>query len=119
MLRIWLFLMLSIILFILSKEAGKIDANKVLARQARAISVEFTKSFKEDLISLKGENYAKQKIEEIRNAAQKGALALIWRNTSETIILMFGVTGNVKGKPIEIFRINNSKILFLSPALPN
>ncbi|WP_141215668.1 hypothetical protein [Hahella sp. CCB-MM4] len=80
-------------------------------RNARPVDIIFSHSFYDNLSLNKGENFSSQIIEDIKKASRTGALALIWRTSDETIILMFGSSGKFHGKPIEILRINNSEII--------
>jgi hypothetical protein len=111
LLRIWSWLWLLVALFFSSQQAGAIDAKKVMEGNARAVDIIFSKTFKENLIISKGEPWADQKISEIQKAAKNNALVLIWRSSNDTILLIFGSSGDNHGKPIEILRINSKEIV--------
>lgn len=111
LLRLWVWLWLILALFWISQEAGRIDARKVFDKQARGVNIFFADAFKKDLAANENKHWAEQRIAEIRKASELGAVALIWRSSEESILLMFGTSGELKGVPIEILRINNSYIV--------
>ena len=110
-LKIWSWFFLIVGLFFVSQQAGRYDGSYIKENGARSSQVILSKSFLEDMKANMGENWAKQKVEEITRASKNSALALIWRNGSESIFLMFGSTGKLHGKPLEIIRINNNSIV--------
>jgi len=110
-LRVWVWFWLSVALSFVSIEAGRVDAQKVFNKDAQSVKVYLTKSFKEEIAASYGNEYAEVRISEILEANEKGALALIWRNANEIILLMYGVSGQFHGKPLEILRINNRFIV--------
>lgn len=106
----WSWVCLITALFFLSQQAGALDAQKVKNTQARPVKLILSKSFKNNLISIKGENWANQRMDAINKASNNGALALIWRNSNETILLIFGTSGKFLKKPMEVLRLNNKDI---------
>jgi len=110
-LHVWSWTLLFTMLFFLSQQAGSYDAAQIKNKKWRPISlIIFSKSFKESLVITKSENYAKARINELNQAASNDALALIWRNSNETILMQASDSGSNKGEPIKILRIDNSHI---------
>lgn len=104
-------------LFFMSQQAGELDADKVKNGNARPVELVFSKSFKNNLISSRGRLWADQRIKELNRASKNKALALIWRNSDETILLLLGDSGDLYRTPIEVIRVNNGDIaaIFTSP----
>jgi len=112
-LTIWSWVCLITALFYMSQQAGALDANNVKRGNARPVQIVLSESFKKNLIVTMGKEWTTQRIEEINRASKNKALALIWRNSNETILLLLGDTGDRYKKPIEIQRINNSDIVVI------
>jgi hypothetical protein len=115
-LNIWSWACLITALFYLSQQAGELDANKVKNGNARPVEIVLSESFKKNLMATGGKEWAAQRIEEINRASKNKALALIWRNSNETILLLLGDSGDTYKKPIEVLRINNGDIVAIFAA---
>ena len=111
LLRLWVWIGLALAVFFVSQLAGRLDAQSVLDGHARTVNLFFTPDFEKHLAANLGKNGATQRVQEIRKASEKGALALIWRSANETILLLYGTSGQFHGCPLEILRMRDSYIL--------
>lgn len=108
------FIAFAVGLFYLSSEAGKLDARHVFEKNARTVTLILKESFRKDLKAYRGKEYADQRLEEINKASKNGGLALVWRNSDESIFLIFEISvGESHGKPLEILRVPNNFIALI------
>ncbi len=117
---IWIWLIISI--FIISKEAGRIDAIEVSKGTDKKVDIIFTESFKKSLVTSApinevqktslsdNEIYAKTRLKSLQKKIEHKAIQLIWRNANESIFLIFATSGSRQGEAMEVIRLNNNSI---------
>ena len=99
-------------LFYFSLEAGRIEAYRVAIQgQARPISIVLSKEFIADMVEYRGQEYTDGWIAMMKNWDERGALGLIWRNSSETMLQIYETQGPRFGRPAETYRIPNRFIV--------
>ena len=101
-------------IYLFSIEAGRLDAQQVSQGNARQIDMTVTQDFYKALSAQHGKALADLQMNDLNDANHNNALALIWRNSEETIILHFDTTeGTNHGQPIATYRIPNEFIALL------
>ena len=99
-------------LFFFSIEAGNRDAERVaVGNEARPVSVILSSGMEYALAKQYGPDYARVMLCEMKRAGKLGGLALIWRNSEESIFSVFETTaGAGHGDRIATYRIPNRLI---------
>lgn len=102
-------------IYLFSIEAGRLDAQQVSqGDNARQIDLIVTPSFYEALKAQNGQELADLQMSDLSDANRNDALALVWRNSEETLILHFDTTeGTNHGQPIATYRIPNEFVALL------
>ena len=103
-----------VFVYLASTEAGRISAERVYRGSARQIDITLTPQFYSALRHQHGEAYAQAQKDDIADANHNDALALIWRDREETVILQYDTTqGASHGEPVVVYRIPNEYIALL------
>ena len=113
--RVVVILLLFGCIFFFSIDAGQRDARNALnERSGRAVSVVFTKDLEEAYAKQFTPRHATFVLCELTSAGDNNALALIWRNSEETLLLRYETTeGADRETPIATFRIPNQFIALI------
>ena len=100
--------------YLFSIEAGRIDAEKVSQGRARQVDLTLAPSFYGALAYQYGADRSSMWKDDLMQANQNNAFALIWRNNEDTLVLQFDTTeGCSHGEPIVTYRIPNDQIVLL------
>ncbi len=102
-------------LYYFSVEAGNVDARQIIvAKEARPVSVTLTGDVGDSLSTQYDTKYSDTWISEFRDAGRDGALALIWRNSEETVLLQYDTAiGASHGAPVATYRIPNDFVALI------
>ncbi|MDE2792196.1 MAG: hypothetical protein OXI81_17490 [Paracoccaceae bacterium] len=108
-------------MFFFSIDAGQRDARSVIdERNARAVSVVFTKEIEEAYAKQFTPLHATFVLCDLAAASDQNALALVWRSSDETLLLRYETTeGADREGPIATYRIPNQFIAVIESKLDN
>ena len=98
-------------LYLFSIEAGTRAAHDVARGRARAVEVTLTPAFWYAYATHHSTDHKQALKDDLSRANNNDALAVVWRNNDETLILQYDDTaGTSHGNPIGVYRISNDFI---------